>query len=391
MFRIHQAWLLIAVICACDPQVKIGVGFDGGSQAPDAGSISAAGGGEAAGGGAATGGGTATGGGNSGTDAGLNGLGCPNGLQCEDVSGKGDFGCMDPTTSGGIPQNAAVCANTAPCAAGFTCYLRSASSSVGACIRDCPNSETDGGVNHEPEPELIPPPFVSASPPQLLTRGSTLALPFPEPRLTGDFLIALVDADEGDGPRTLSLPPGWALLSGWPIHNRSTDHSPYIIPALQNHGTWIFTHFAVANEPALVEFLFSSDTTARATIVAYRGVDSLKPVHDKVGYGLYGDGDTNGYGSGNTTLDVGRQVSLFATAATPDVTYSITSQTSGVVERVNSGEQPYGLNVIIVDDEIYPRSFFPRHVRHFQAPSASSSSFMFSIASLVLTPRSPSH
>ena len=135
-----------------------------------------------------------------------------------------------------------------------------------------------------------------------------------------------------------------------------------------------------------MEFTFTTATTARASVVGYRGVNPTNPVHDKVGYALYGNGNTNGFGSGNTTLNAGREVSLMATATTVRATYSTTFQTNGVVERVNSGEQPHGLNVIIHDAAISPRVFLGPAVRHFQSPSGSSDSFQYTFATLVLAP-----
>lgn len=330
------------------------------------------------------GGGGVTGGGGGGA---LNAMGCPGTQSCSDVTGQNDFACVQGTS---IPAGAPACSSTVACASGSTCYLTTMGSSVGVCLRDCPGSATGGGGGSTGGggggAAQVEPVFVSATAPVLSTSMLKLTLAFPTPQQPGDFLIALIDVDEGTGPATLATPAGWTLLGGWPIHNLNSQHTPYIIPMTQNHGTWIFTHFVVAAETPSVEFTFAANTTARGTIVAYRGVNTTTPVHDKTGYGLYGNGDTNGFGSGNTTLNAGTQVSLITTATTSYGSYTTTYETGGIVERVNSGENPTGLNVIIHDDTIYPRIYLAPNVRHFQSPSSSSASFMYSIATLLLTP-----
>jgi hypothetical protein len=57
----------------------------------------------------------------------------------------------------------------------------------------------------------------------------------------------------------------------------NTGHPPYVIPASENHGTWLYYRFAVAGEPATHSFVFTSATTARGVLLAYRGVDTAAP------------------------------------------------------------------------------------------------------------------
>ncbi|MDP1823446.1 MAG: hypothetical protein Q8L48_09395 [Archangium sp.] len=411
---------MVLVLAGCDPSVMIGDPVDadtgggggsvtgggvGGGSTGGGGGLTGGGGGLTGGGGGLTGGGGgvtgggggsvtgggggATGGGGGATGGGggaLNAMGCPGTQSCSDVTGQNDFACVQGTA---IPSGSPSCSNTVACASGSTCYLTTMGSNVGVCLRDCPGTGTGGGggtTGGGGGAAQVEPVFVSATAPLLGTQMLKLTLAFPTPNQPGDFLIALIDADEGTGPATLATPPGWTLVGGWPIHNLNSQHTPYIIPMTQNHGTWIFTHFVVAAETPSVEFTFSANTTARGAIVAYRGVNTLTPVHDKTGYGLYGDGDTNGFGAGNTTLNAGTQVSLITTATTAYGSYTTTYETGGIVERVNSGENPNGLNLIIHDDTIYPRIYLAPNVRHFQSPSSSSASFMYSIATLLLTP-----
>lgn len=102
-------------------------------------------GGGSAGGGSSTGGGSATGGGRGtggGTGGGTNSVTCPVGLECEDASGAGDYGCFDPRTSSGLPSNATSCFSS--CARGYTCYLASPLSLTGKCVQNC----SDSGPSH---------------------------------------------------------------------------------------------------------------------------------------------------------------------------------------------------------------------------------------------------
>lgn len=325
------------------------------------------------------------------------GAGCPSPLRCQDVSGSRDFACLDPATSSGIPANAAVCANTAPCMTGFTCYLTGMSSNAGVCLRDCGSGagggasgggNTGGGIGGGGG-GLTPvaPEFVSASTPVSIDGMTGLTLTAPQPGQPGDFLIAIINAAEESGPRTVTAPTGWAQVGGWPIHNVNSQHTPYIIPASQNHGMWLFSHRAAAGDPPDVPFAFNTATIARGVVISYRGVSTTNPINDKAGYGLYGDGNTNGFGSGNTTLNVARQVNIVVTALTSFASYTTVFASPGRTQRVNTGENPNGLNLIVHDDDIYPRLYTGPGVRHFRSPSATMMSLQYGIATLLLTPQ----
>lgn len=233
----------------------------------------------------------------------------------------------------------------------------------------------------------VAPDFVSASTPVAIDAATTLTVGAPPQTQPGDFLIAIIGAAEESGARTVPAPAGWTLLGGWPIHNLTSQHTPYIIPTSENHGLWLFTHRVAAGDAPDVSFTFNTATIARGVIVAYRGVSLTNPVNDKVGFGLYGDGNTNGFGSGNTTLNVARQVNIVGTALTTFASYSTTFASPGRVERVNTGEHPNGLNLIVHDDDIYPRLYTAPGVRHFRSPSGTTMSMQYIIATLLLTPQ----
>lgn len=231
------------------------------------------------------------------------------------------------------------------------------------------------------------PTFVAASTPTLITAESSLTVATPAGVQTDDLLITFIDADEGTGAHTLSTPAGWTLLGGFPIHNVSTAHSPYIVSPTQNHGTWIFHKFANANEPGSASFAFQRASTSRGVMLAYRGVDKANPIHDKSGMGFYGAGETNGLGSGNTTLTAGRQVNLIATATTAHPTYTVVQTSPGRVVRVNTNEQPNGLNLIVYDSAIFAKIFSGPFIQNKQSPSGLADGFLFSATTLVLTPQ----
>ncbi len=231
------------------------------------------------------------------------------------------------------------------------------------------------------------PSFVATSAPVLLTGGTSLAVATPAGIQTDDFLVTFIDAEEGAGANTVSTPAGWTLLGGFPIHNLSTAHPPYVIPATQNHGTWLFHKFAGANEPASTSFTFQSASTTRGVMLAYRGVSKANPVHDKSALGFYGTGGTNGLGSGNTTLTSGRQVNLIAAATTAHPTYTVVQTSPGRVERVNTNEQPNGLNLVVYDSTIFAKIFTGPSIANKQSPSGSADGFLFSATTLVLTPQ----
>ena len=245
-----------------------------------------------------------------------------------------------------------------------------------------------------PSPPSSPAPseptFVAAGASSLLEDGTTLELSTPSAIQSDDLLLALIDADEGAGPRTLAAPAGWTLVPGFPLHNLSSAHPPYVIPPSQSHGTWIFYKVVPAANAATASFEFATTATACGVMVGYRGVDPSAPIHDKSAYGFYGDGDTNGSGSGNTSLLHGRQVNLVATAPTAHPTYTVVKTGYGVRERFNSGEQPNGLNLVIHDESILPIGSFSIFtgvsIKNMQSPSASGDAFLFSGTTLVLKP-----
>lgn len=214
--------------------------------------------------------------------------------------------------------------------------------------------------------------------------GTTLTVGAPPAIQSDDLLLALIDADEAAGPPTLVGPSGWTLVPGFPLHNVASATAP-------SHGTWIFHKVVADGDAPAAAFELASPTAAHGVIVAYRGVDTGAPIHDKSAYGFYGSGDTNGYGSGNTTLLHGLQVNLVATGVTAHATYTLVKTSSDIHERFNSGESPNGLNLVIHDQPILSFGTFSIFtgvaIRNFKSPSASSDTFLFSGTSLVLKPR----
>jgi hypothetical protein len=231
------------------------------------------------------------------------------------------------------------------------------------------------------------PTFVAAGAARFVADTPALMLATPPGIQTDDFLLALITAEEQGGPRTLATPAGWALIGGFPVHNLASAHPPFIIPASENHGTWIFHKFAAASEPATTTFEFPTAAMARGVMVSYRGVDTSAPIHDKSALPLYGNGDTNGMGSGNTSLDRGRQVNLIATALTARPTYTVVVPSASVTERFNTGEQPSGQNLIVHDATISFGVFLGPSIANKQSPSGSSDAFLFSATTLVLKPQ----
>ena len=231
------------------------------------------------------------------------------------------------------------------------------------------------------------PTFVAAGAATLVTGGTSLALATPAGVQAGDFLIAMVDAQEELGSATLPTPAGWSLVPGFPVHNLANAHPPYVIPASENHGTWILHKFADAAEPVTSAFDLSAAATARGVMVSYRGVDPVAPVHDKSALAFYGTGGTNGLGSGNTSLQRGRQVNLIATAVTAHATYTVVQSSSSITERFNSGEQPTGLNLIVHDSTSSFGIFTGPSIANKQSPSGSPDGFLFSATTLVLKPQ----
>jgi len=81
---------------------------------------------------------------------------CHNGQTCEDASGGGDYACLDPNTSNGVPTDATTCSASQPCPAGHSCWSLSQGAATGVCLMDCTGSggggtgggSGDGGHNH---------------------------------------------------------------------------------------------------------------------------------------------------------------------------------------------------------------------------------------------------
>ena len=271
---------------------------------------------------------------------------------------------------------------------GTVAFTAQATSNAGSVVTSAPVMVTIDIPAAPPPPPPPPsvPEFVAAGSSTVIAGSTSLSLPTPSGLLRDDFMLALVDAEEGAGPRVLSAPAGWTLIGGFPIHNLASDYPPYVIPATENHGTWIFQKFVGPSEPAATVFVFPSAATARGVVVSYRGVDKIAPIHDKSAIGFFGPGDTNGLGSGNTTLTAGRVVNLIATALTSRATYTVVQTSMSVTERVNSGEQPNGLNVIVHDSKVVFRTYSGPWIANMQSPSGLSDDFLFSATTLVLKP-----
>jgi hypothetical protein len=101
----------------------------------------------------------------------------------------------------------------------------------------------------------------------------------------------------------------------------------------------------------------------------------------------YSTGDTNGFGSGSTTLGKARQVNLIATAMTDHPTYTVVRTSASIKERFNSGEQPNGLNLIAHESTTALGGFTGPSVMHKKSPSGSGDGFCFVPTTLVLAPQ----
>jgi len=242
-------------------------------------------------------------------------------------------------------------------------------------------------VNIAGPPQPSVPTFVGAGAATLITGATSLAVSTPGAIQANDFLLAMINAQEESGPRTLPAPAGWTLIGGFPVHNVASAYPPYVIPASQSHGTWIFHKFAVAGEPATTTFDFPTAATARGVIVSYRGVDTSAPIRDKSSLGFYGSGGTNGLGSGNTSNQPGRQVNLIATALTDRATYTVVKSSPTITERFNTGEQPNGLNLVVHDGTTSFGIFTGPSIANKKSPSGSTDGFLFSATTLVLKPQ----
>jgi hypothetical protein len=231
------------------------------------------------------------------------------------------------------------------------------------------------------------PSFVAAGAATLVNNQTALTIASPGGIEENDLVLALVDAWEETGPRTLSAPAGWTPLPGFPIHNKSTEHPPFVIPASENHGTWIYSRIVTPAEPKSHAFAFASATTARGVLLVYRGVDPAAPIHDKAALPFQGMGDTNGLGGGSTTLTRALQVTLVTTGRTDHPTYTVVRASPSLMERFNSGEQPNGLNLVAYDAPITFGIYTGPSIANRQAPSGGPDGFLFTFATLVLKPR----
>jgi hypothetical protein len=233
------------------------------------------------------------------------------------------------------------------------------------------------------------PQFVAAGSAAFSTNG-VIDLTVPGGTQSDDLMLALVNAQETGGPNSLVTPAGWTPLVGFPIHNVVTSYAPYIIPTIENHGTWIFRRTASATEPSSLPIQLASATPVRGLVVVYRGADVAAPIHDKNGAGYFGQGDSNGLGMGNTTLTKGTEVSFVTTAFTVGASYSVVAVGGPArrSERVNTGEQPNGLNLIVHDSELSSFGIFTGHkITNRVSPSGSVGQYLFSATTLVLKPR----
>jgi hypothetical protein len=105
-------------------------------------------GGGSGGGGAGGGTGGGTGGGGVGGGTGGGGAGvCSNpAWQCIDVTGMGDYECLDPSTSTGFPPGLPQCQSDANCTAGHSCWFASSTATTGRCLENCGATGTGGGA-----------------------------------------------------------------------------------------------------------------------------------------------------------------------------------------------------------------------------------------------------
>jgi hypothetical protein len=247
-------------------------------------------------------------------------------------------------------------------------------------------SSADVKVEIDIVPVVPIPTFVAATG-SSVDGATTLSLAPPTGSQQGDLLVALLDAQETSAAHALTMPTGWTLLPGFPLHNQAGQHTPYLIPATENHGTWIAWRRATVSEPATYDFAFDSAATARGVVVAYRGVDPVTPIQNVSGDGYYGTGGTNGLGMGFTNLVHATQVTLVATAVTDHTTYTVLQTDPFNTERYNTGMQNDGLNLVVYDAAIQPSYYAAPEIANKQAPSGSSDGFMFSATSILLTPQ----
>ncbi|MBK7861399.1 MAG: hypothetical protein IPJ65_22850 [Archangiaceae bacterium] len=373
----------LAFFAACEVPVKIGSPFFSATGGGSAAGGSAAGGAEAGGGEAGgTAGGTAGGAAGGAPTAGGSGGsggsgGCPAPLVCEGYTGTAYFSCIDPNRPDGVPANAPVCTDAMKCAVGWACWVESETATTGVCLQGC----SGGPVRGIPQ-------WVGAGAEVLISDAGSLSLSGPSSALPSDFYLAVIDADEMAGPLTATAPPGWSLLVGWPIHNLRADH-PQVGDAGYDHGLWVYSAWAGDAGTVAADFGFNRPATARGVLFAYRDVNLTKPVNDKEGFGLYGDGHATGEGSGNTTLRTARQVMIVVTSPTP-FAHRIrfpTSSYGGKTERINSGEVPGGLALLVYDTPIYPNLYDTTSVSFIKAPSNSTTPLMYGLTTILLKPR----
>lgn len=370
---------LVAALISCEVPVQIGspvviTGSGGGTATGGSGGGSAGGGAAGGSAGGMTGGGSTGGSGGSGGAPGT----CPGGQICEGVGGTAYFVCLDPNTSSGIPAGAQLCTASMPCPSGWGCFSESETSPTSACLKSC----TGGVVRGIPD-------WVGKGAEVLATDAGVLTLSGPAGVQPADLYIAIIDADEGAGAVAVTPPPGWSQLSGWPIRNASTDHAPTVVPPSYDHTFFLYWAWAAASLTLPADFTFDRPATARGLLFAYRDVNTTTPINDKRGFGLYGDGRSNGQGSGNTMLGTARQVSIVATCSTP-FPHSIDfrpSATAGETQRHYSGEQPSGLELLVIDQPIVPRLFFAPSMLFKRPPNGDTTSLSYVLATILLKPR----
>ena len=371
--------MLFAMVCGCDftIQTRADAGTaTGGSSAFDAG---ATGGGSASGGGSSV---VDSGSADAGHDAGAIDSGvidggpitpgdCTGGLSCE-IFGATYF-CVDVNSTWGAPANATVCSQNAPCASGFACFHENFGDPEGRCFSEC---EYDTSA------------FVAGGVSKRIDGEAVMQLGLPEGFQTADLLLAVIDADESAGPHTLTAPGGWAAVGGFPLHHVASSHTTMNPPASQNHGVWLFTKSATANESTTQTFTFSANASARAVVQAYRGVATSNPIHDKAAGGVFSYGnDPRATSSGGTSLAQARQVNIVATGRTTYATYSRLLNDSRLNERFNSGESPDGLTIVVQDSTVMNGFYKTAEITHFESPSNSMRDLLWVTATLVLTPR----
>ncbi len=224
--------------------------------------------------------------------------------------------------------------------------------------------------------------FVAADSPVRVNTGTAVALATPAGIQANDFLIAFVDVQETSANNSVTAPNGWTLLGGYPIHNGA--HSPYIIPATENQGTWVYYKFAGASEPSPATFMLGTTGETRAAMIAYRGVKLAAPIHDKAGFGYYGEDASQNFTAGNTTLATGLEVDIVDTAQTDRATFTVTPNEPWLSERLNTGESADGLNLIVQDQPISFNVYLGPSIQNMQSPANITDEFDFTATTLVL-------